>query len=278
MIYNHLHIFRNTPYGRENLLHSIYFCKKLCLALHIYIPEMKKMLMYFGTGVVEVDLDASYISHPVSAHRNVEKILADNDTTASFLTPAAFTGSNLPDIPTDFEFMACPRIISDLSSKIGLGRIGSKVRNILLHASFPVFMPCQVFKEWRRVLVMFGGSTNGVNAMRLGIKAARVAGMPLDVVTLQENDNPQSHYKSVIEDRHLWPDLEEVMQNWYFFKDNEFAENQFIVPHDALIVLGISGHSKLKNIVFGSTAEMIQSSYPNSLLLVGPEFKQNHWN
>ncbi|MDY6823016.1 MAG: universal stress protein [Thermodesulfobacteriota bacterium] len=278
MAYHHLHIYRNTPYGRENLLHSIYFCKKLDLALHVYIPRMKKMLMYFRTGAVEVDLDSSYINHTDTAERNIETILADHNGTASFVTPSAYTGSNLPDIPTDFEFMACPRVISDLSSKIGLGRIGSKVRDILLHAPFPVFIPCQVFKKWRRIVVMFGGSANGVKSMRIGIKAARIAGVPLDVVTIRENDNPESHYQGVIKDRGLWPDLNEVMENWFFFNDGEFAENHFIISHEALIVMGISGHGKLKNIVFGSTAEMIQSIFPNSLVLVGPGCRQDHWH
>lgn len=239
MTYTHLHIYRNTPYGRENLLHSIYFCRQLDLVLNIYIPVMKKMLMYFRHGAVEVELDASYISHAETAEASVKAILAENEGNADFVTPAAYTGSNLPDLSTDFDFMACPRIISDLSSKISLGHIGSKVRDILLHAPFPVFIPSQVFKKWKRIVVMFGGSSNGVKAMRLAIKAARIAGMTLDVITMQENDQPKFHYEAVIKDRHLWPDLEEVMKNWYFFENGSFAENQMIVPHDAMIVMGI---------------------------------------
>ncbi|MDY6903191.1 MAG: universal stress protein [Thermodesulfobacteriota bacterium] len=278
MAYTHLHIYRNTPYGRENLLHSVYFCQQLDLALNIYIPKMKKMLMYFKHGTVEVDLDASYLNQAETAEDNAKAIVAKFDGHIEFVAPAAYTGSNLPDIPTDFDFMACPRIISDLSSKIGLGHIGSKVRDILLQAPFPVFIPGQGFSKWQRIVVMFGGSTNGVKAMRMGIKAARIAGVPLDVITIQEKAQPKSHYEAIIQERHLWPDLEEVLQNWYFFKDGAFAQHQMIIAHDAMIVMGIAGHGKLKDIVIGSTAEMIQSNYPNSLLLVGPECRQNHWN
>ena len=37
-----LHVFRNTPFGRETLLLSAYSCQKLQLSLDIYLPEEKK--------------------------------------------------------------------------------------------------------------------------------------------------------------------------------------------------------------------------------------------
>ena len=58
------HIFRNTPFGRETLLQSIYFCKMTGTSLIIYIPEFTKFLMYFDNEVVQVDLDSSYLTAP----------------------------------------------------------------------------------------------------------------------------------------------------------------------------------------------------------------------
>lgn len=39
-----LHIFRNTPFGRETLLQSAYFCRRMQLPLYIYIPQFKNFL------------------------------------------------------------------------------------------------------------------------------------------------------------------------------------------------------------------------------------------
>jgi hypothetical protein len=52
-----LHIFRNTPFGRETLLQSAYFCHRTQLPLSIYLPESKSFLLYFDSEVVQVDLD-----------------------------------------------------------------------------------------------------------------------------------------------------------------------------------------------------------------------------
>ena len=57
-----LHIFRNTPFGRETLLQSANFCRQLDVTLVIYIPEYTKFLMYFDNDVVQIDLDHSYLS------------------------------------------------------------------------------------------------------------------------------------------------------------------------------------------------------------------------
>jgi hypothetical protein len=56
----------------------------------------------------------------------------------SFFDPKDFTASTLPDIPSNFDYMCCPRSIVDLSTKIGLGYIGPRVRRIVKHATFPV--------------------------------------------------------------------------------------------------------------------------------------------
>jgi nucleotide-binding universal stress UspA family protein len=44
------------------------------------------------------------------------------------------------------------------------------------------------------------------------------------------------------------------------------------VPHDALVILGAYGHGLIRNLVFGSKMENIQSTIPNNLLIVGPNY------
>lgn len=153
------HIFRNTPLGRETLLQSIYFCNITGASLVIYIPEYTKFLMYFENDVVQVDLDDSYLTSPETSMEHARQLTESGGVTPGFLKPRHYTASTLPDIPVNFDIMCCPRSISDLSAKIGLGFIGSKVRKIIKVASFPVLITSPVFKEWKSVMVFFGGSS-----------------------------------------------------------------------------------------------------------------------
>ena len=61
---------------------------------------------------------------------------------------------------------------------------------------------------------------------------------------------------------------------WHIFEQNSFEENLYQVPHDALVVLSAYGHSRLKEMVFGSKLEKIQSTLPNNLLIVGPNYTE----
>lgn len=273
---NHLHIFRNSPFGRETFLNSIYFARKMQLDLHVYIPVTKKFLFYFEQSSVEIDLDASYYKQTDTAREHVETLLADYGFTAQFLEPEAYTASSLPDLPSDFAFMTCPRVISDLSTKIGLGNIGSKVRTILRQAPFAVLIPAQTFKKWKSVAVLFGGSESSVKALRMALKIAEISGLPLDMFTQSENNNDKAYYRKIIAEHLLEQRIDSTLRHWYIYDRGDFMDNLYDIPHDALIVMGIYGHGAIKEMLLGSTAENVQSTFPNSLLLTGPELKRNY--
>ena len=265
------HIFRNTPLGRETLLQSIYFCKQLGVQPTVYIPESTKFLMYFENDVVQVDLDHSYLNDPDTAAAHAQELLEAAQIKPDLFKPKNYTASTLPDIPTSFEFMCCPRSISDLSSKIGLGYIGPRVRRIIQAARFPVLITSPVFKPWASIAVFFGGSTNAVNALRLGLRIAKITGMPLHLYTQTGRRTPED-YRAIVADRGLENQLEEVMSNWTFFDKGRFEDNLYNVPHEALIVLGAYGHGLIKDIMFGSMMEKIQSTISNNLLIAGPKY------
>jgi nucleotide-binding universal stress UspA family protein len=265
------HIFRNTPLGRETFLQSLYFCKQVEATLVVYIPEFIKFLMYFDNDVVQVDLDDSYLTDPATAEAHARELLDSANLKPNFFTPKNFTASTLPDIPTNFDFMCCPRSISDLSSKIGLGYIGPRVRRIVTSARFPVLITSPVFKPWTRLAVFFGGSANALNALKLGLRIARQTSAPLDIFTQGENRSRED-YEAIIRDHHLEEELERLQQRWIFFDKDAFETNLYNVPHDALVILGAFGHSLIRNLVFGSKMEKIQSTIPNNLLIVGPHY------
>ena len=261
------HIFRNTPLGRETFLQSLYFCKQIGATPVVYIPRFIKFLMYFENDVVQVDLDSSYLT----AETHALELLASYDLKPKFLTPKNFTASTLPDIPTNFDFMCCPRSISDLSSKIGLGYIGPRVRRIVTSARFPVLVTGPVYKPWNRLAVFFGGSANALNALKLGVRLARETGIPLDIFTQAENRSRED-YEAFIQDQHLEEERERLQNRWVFFGKGDLETNLYQVPHDALVILGAYGHGLIRDFVFGSKMEKIQSTIPNNLLIVGPHY------
>lgn len=266
-----LHIFRNNPFGRETLLQSIYFCNKVGASPVIYIPKTTKFLMYFDNDVVQVDLDKSYLISPETALKRATELLEQGGISARFLDPKHFTASTLPDIHTNFDYMCCPRSVSDMSSKIGLGYIGPRVRRIVRSARFPVLITSLVYKEWKSIAVFFGGSANAIKALRLGFHIARASGIQLDIFTQTEKFSKED-YQQIIKDRNLEEEMDLYVKQWHFFENRIFEENLYDVPHDALVILGAYGHGVIRNFVFGSKMEKIQSTISNNLLIAGPNY------
>ena len=266
-----LHIFRNNPFGRETLLQSIYFCNKVGASPVIYIPKTTKFLMYFDNDVVQVDLDKSYLVSPETALKRATELVEQEGISARFLDPKHFTASTLPDIHTNFDYMCCPRSVSDMSSKIGLGYIGPRVRRIVRSARFPVLITSPVYKEWKSIAVFFGGSANAIKALRLGFHIARASGIQLDVFTQTEKFSKED-YQQMIKDRNLEEEMDLYCKQWHFFENRVFEENLYDVPHDALVILGAFGHGVIRNFVFGSKMEKIQSTISNNLLIAGPNY------
>lgn len=266
-----LHIFRNNPLGRETLLQSLYFCKTVGVSPVIYIPEHTKFLMYFDNDVVQVDLDGSYLTSPETAVKHATELVEKAGIEPRFLDPKHFTASTLPDVQTNFDYMCCPRSVSDLSSKIGLGYIGPKVRRIIKAARFPVLITSPAYKEWNSITVFFGGSVNAINALKLGFRLARVSGLPIDLFTQMERA-PRESYETIIEKENLKTEMGRYLNKWHFFENGVFEQNLYEVPHDALVVLGAYGHGLIKTILFGSKMEKIQATIANNLLIAGPNY------
>jgi hypothetical protein len=269
MNYKLLHIFRNTPFGRETFLQSLYFCKTINAYPVAYIPKSDKFLLYFSNDAVQVDLDKSYLNEPETAREHVEELFEEMGFKPMFYEPKNYTASTLPDISTNFDYLCCPRSVSDLSSKIGLGHIGPKVRRIIKHATFPVLITSPVFKPWKSISVFFGGSENAMNALNLGLKIAMSSGVPLNLYTLLEKKG-EDYYRELIRKSNLESLVNQYVAHWHFYENQAFDTMLYEVPHDSLIVLGAYGHGIIKEILLGSKMEHIQSTVTNNLLITGP--------
>ena len=262
-----LHIFRNTPFGRETLLQSIYSCQKLQLPLDIFIPTEKKFLFYFDGDIVQIDLDKSYLFDPETAKNHVDQILADSPTVDyQFIRQESYTGTGLPDLPTSFSVMTCPRSVTDVTTRIGLGHIGPKVRRILQVATFPTLLPGAVFKPWQKIVVLYGGSEAAVKALKLALVIKQRSQLPLQIISVGD----RATLETTMEDQGI---LEKIDPNcWQVFPGSSLQKHLYQIPHDSLVVLGAYGHGPIKA-MFGSNMELVQSQLPNPLLVVGPKYR-----
>jgi len=264
-----LHVYRNTSMGRETYLHSLYFCKMLNIGLVVYIPDSTHFTMNLDNETIRIDLDESYLTAPDSAAERVRALAASNGTDLTLLDPQSSPDSQLSELPHDFSFMTCPRSISDLSSKIGLGFIGARVRQIVCSAGFPVLITGPVFKPWRNITVLFGGSDSSISAVRLGIYIARRTGCALNMLTYLEED--LAFYKDALASAQLTQAVRQSVEFWHRFDSGLFEDRLYAVPHDAFVIVGAYGHGRIKDLIFGSKLEKIQQTLTNNLLVVGPK-------
>lgn len=266
-----LHIYRNTPAGREIWLQSVYFCASIKAAPHCYLPKNKKFLLYFEHDAVQVDLDDSYLRNQQTAERECTMLAHSLGQEPNIIDPAGYTASNLPDLSSDYSYMTCPRVISEKTSKIGLGHIGPGVRRIVCVAHFPVLIPCSVFKPWQSITVLFGGSQTSIKALKLGFVLSRKSGKPLDIFT-QAKGQSKEHFNEILKKNSLLNEARTEARQWHFFETGDAVDNLMAVPHDALVLLGAFGHGLMRELVFGSIMELAQSVLPNNLLVVGPRY------
>lgn len=263
-----LHIFRNTPFGRETLLQSAFFCRRLQLPLSIYVPQHKRFLFYFDPDVVQVDLDASYLTDAPSAERHIEEILSLHQLSYQKVEPKGMSASDLPDLPSHFSFMTCPRSMSDDTRKIALGHIGSKVRRIVQSAPFPIFLPASVFKPWTRLAVLYGGSENAAAALRLAFEIHQLTNAPLQVFSQGERKDLEVQLAN-----QGFSEVQVRSLEWVFWGEGDISTKLYSIPHDALVMLGAYGKGGIRETLFGSTMEKVQAGLPNSLLVVGPKYR-----
>jgi len=263
-----LHVFRNTPLGRETLLQTAYSCQQLQLPLDVYIPVDKKFLFYFGGEVIQVDLDSSYLFDPQTAQKHVEQTLSQHPGLKyQYIGHKSYTATGLPDLPTEFSVMTCPRSIGGVSSRIGLGHIGPKVRKIVQQATFPILIPGAVFKPWQKIVVLYGGSSSAGKALHLAHIIQQRSQRPLQIISVGD----RAVLETMLKEQGLWEQIS--AHDWQVLPEKKLKKKHlYQIPHDALVVLGAYGHGPIKAL-FGSSMELIQSQLPNPLLIVGPHYK-----
>jgi len=265
-----LHVYRNTALGRETLLQSAYFCKRVGGNLGIYLPRTSQFLLYFEHSVATVTLDSSYLRDPDSAAARVSEILEEFDIVHQEVEASSLTTPELPNLEGKFELMACPRSMSEVSSRIRFGHLGPRVRAIVRMAPFPILLPTPVFKPWGRVVACFGGSELSIRSIDHARLVSRRAAVPLSLFTHDEGPG-RTGYEELLAGTEILEEVRSGKVEWIFSEGKSLVESLYDVPRDALVVCGAYGAGVVKEALFGSKLEALQTEVPNNLLVVGPQ-------
>lgn len=265
-----LHIYRNSPLGRENLMQSAYFCKKhFGLSLEVYIPTSPQFSITLGADDFLIQLDVSYTQYPQSAKQRVAATLEAAECPYLLISPPEGDARAVPHLPGAWTIVSCPRVISEALTPIGLGHIGPKVRSLVKSATFPMFIPCLTYKPWTNVTAFFGGSPLGVLVVKEALAIARLSQVPARIHT-QLDGITKEECEKALSDAGILGAISGSDVTWRVYERGDLVENLYDVPHDSLAVVGAAGHHVIRELVFGSKLEAIQSTLPNPLVVVGP--------
>lgn len=264
-----LHIFRNTPFGRETLFQSLDLCSRFDMTLSVYIPKTPRFLMYFDNEAVEIGLDESYLRAPETATVHLEEMIEGRGIDWELVSPPTQTNRMLPNLRTNYSLMCAPRILSEPSARIGLGKIGPKVRQLVLAAPFPIFIPSAAYQPWQSVTVFFGGSKTSFKCLRLGLDLAGL-GLPLDVFSLLEEGRLREDLEADLASAGLLEPFAEKVRDWHLVEGGKLEEELYSVYPASLLLLGAYGRGRIKTKLFGSTMERIHRTMPNNLMVLGP--------
>ncbi len=261
-----LHVFRNTPLGRETLLGTIHLCRRTGMQLYLYRPEESRVTLQFENELVEVTLDSSYVRDRETAERHAEEIARSQQIPIHWVEPQHRLASTLPVIVDDFDLMTSPRSLIGPSQGGPLALLGARVRRLIRSAHHPVVVQPAPLLLWDRIVVFFAGSSHALCALAWARALAAAAGVEYRVFT-QEEGPAVERATAALQAEGL---LEEVRPRWTVWPRGPFENVLWEVPRTSLVVAGAFGSSGVKSRLFGSRTETLLSQLPNPLFLVGP--------
>ncbi len=261
-----LHVFRNTPQGRETLLGAAEFCRTSRMQLHVYVPVEPRFTLQLDADLIEIPLDRSYTLDPDTARRHGQMILETAGVPARWVEPSHKLASTMPVVEGRFHVMSCPRSLSTPSPGPFPGSLGNRVRRLVRSAPFPLLIPTVPHLAWDSVTVFFAGSEHALRALLWARGIAESAGLPIQILTHDEPGAAREAERA-LEAVGL---LETLGPLWRVVDAPSFTSLLWEVQRESLVVAGAFGHSGVKAHFLGSRTEAILAHLPNPLFLVGP--------
>ena len=265
-----LHVFRNTPIGRETLLGALHLCSMTGMQLYLYRPHTPRFTLQFADELIEIPLDASFIRDQRTARRHAEELAAQKRTVIHWVDTHHQLASTMPVIRDDFDLITSPHSIGGPGQDGSAAFVGSGVRRLIRTAHHPVVILPAPLVEWDQISVFFAGSSHAVCALAWARALSKAAGVPYQVLTHDEGKAVANASKAL--EANGW--LKEVQPHWHILPKGSFENNLWEVPRTSLVVAGAFGSSGVKARLFGSRTELLLSSLVTPFFLVGPNARR----
>jgi nucleotide-binding universal stress UspA family protein len=153
-----------------------------------------------------------------------------------------------------------------VNERFSSGLLGSTAESVARKCPRPLFISPMQFREIKRPVLAYDGSERASHAMRAAAEFANIIGAPLAVVTVARD--PKIGERTLAEARTYFenytPKAEFKLLNGH--ANEEIV--RFLKEHEAdLLFIGAYGHSRIIEMVLGSTTEYVLRNSPCPVFL-----------
>ncbi len=144
-----------------------------------------------------------------------------------------------------------------VNEKFSTGLLGSTAENITRRAAKPVFVCTQEFRECTRPLLAYDGSQRAAAAMQSAAEFCATLALPLSVLTVNRDETAGRKILSEAESYLSSYDLPTSFELQQTGNAPERIANFLREHHYDLLFIGAYGHSRIIELVLGSTTEYV---------------------
>ncbi|MGY6531818.1 universal stress protein [Glycocaulis sp.] len=144
--------------------------------------------------------------------------------------------------------------------------LGSNLERIVRAATKPVLAASRTFQPVERALIAYDGGASGDRAVAHLAKGRLLAGTPIDIVSVGE-ETPERRAKLENAAAVLSAGGHDVTAEILPGKPEEAISQRITARGIGLLVMGAYGHSRIRNLVIGSTTTEMLRSCPVPVML-----------
>lgn len=144
-----------------------------------------------------------------------------------------------------------------VNEKFATGLLGSTAENVTRRSPKPVFVSTLHFKEIGNPLLAYDGSQRAAGAMQSAAEFCTTLGLPLTVLTVNRDEE---HGRKILAEAEAYLQPYQISLRFEFQQTGNAPERiaNFLREHrHDLLFIGAYGHSRIIELVLGSTTEYV---------------------
>jgi nucleotide-binding universal stress UspA family protein len=155
--------------------------------------------------------------------------------------------------------------------------IGTSVERIVRSSVKPCLIVPEKFGPPSHVLIAYDGSTESAKGLRLGLDLATTLSTPVTLVTACRREHEEEASKS-LKQANAMATSRKLSSRAQLVRDNPETAilHECNEAHADLIVMGAYGHTRIRELILGSTTSHIIRKAPVPVLLARGQSPENH--